>query len=300
MSAIPKEIVGSLIIESTSYPPLCAYLFDVDGVLTNPWTKKVEREGIFTQLQKRLAMRMIVCLNSGRAANFLQGEILDPLRSRFNDSSLMENVVAIGEKGGVLITHDESDQRIVRIEKDLQVPLPIQEQIKTLLEEKYSATMFYDYAKLTMVTLEALPLEQMGGKTPDDFKRAQTELCRDLQTILDQAGLSSRFRIDPTGIATDVESILTGKAHGADIFIQYLNNRGLYPKQFKCFGDSRSDIEMHKRLIALGLPSKFIFVGEREKLINEQTDGIIFMADDPFDRATLRYLEEENFSQNSE
>ena len=289
------EQTGRSQTERVPYPPLYAYLFDVDGVLTNPWTKKVEKVELFIQLEKRLGMGMIICLNSGRAQNFLEQEILDPLKNRLNDTSLMNNVVAIGEKGGGLIVHDTSGRRTVQIEKDLQVPQSIQNKVKTLLGEKYSDTMFYDDTKQTMVTLEVLPAAQMGGQTPDDFKRAQKKLCADLQAILDGAGLSSQFRVDPTGIATDVESVLAGKAHGAEIFIRYLNDRGIRPDQFKCFGDSKSDIEMHKRLKELELPSEFIFVGNRENFDPAQKDGIIFISGEFNDTATLKYLSEEKF-----
>lgn len=283
--------------ESLEPLPVCAYLFDVDGVLTNPWTKKIEQEDIFTQLQKRIEMGMIVCLNSGRAENFLVHEILDPLSSRLRNQSSMSKIVAIGEKGGVLMTYDQSGQRTRQIETDLKVPKQFEDRTKILLQKKYSDTMFFDDAKLTMVTLEARLLEQMGGKTPEDFRQAQKTLCTDLQILLDEEGLSSQFRVDPTGIATDIQSVKAGKAYGTDIFIKYLHDRRIAPTHYKCFGDSTSDIEMHQQLIRNGLYSEFIYVGNREHLIGINTDGIIFMQGDQYDRATLKYLSEEEFIQ---
>jgi hypothetical protein len=60
------------------------------------------------------------------------------------------------------------------------------------------------------------------------------------------------WRIDPSVIATDVESARSGKALGARRALELLRADGPLPRAWQTVGDSRSDYAMADQLHALG------------------------------------------------
>jgi len=266
--------------------PKRAYLFDVDGVLTNPEAKKIEQKEIFDELIKRLQEGEPIGLNTGRSLEFMILEVLQPLESKITEKVLLKNVFAIGEKGSAWITYDSHGVRTVRVDKLTSVPQAVQDEVKVLLEKPiYKNVMFYDETKLTMVSVEL-----KHGKSIVEFQNPQKELTQELQILLMRHGLQSQLKIDPTRIATDIENVHVGKALGARRFVEILTERGILPEEYIGFGDSISDYDMLTELEKLQKKVSFVYVGDKTDLQGKDATNVIFTKK-LLDHGTLEYLQ---------
>lgn len=266
--------------------PETAWLFDVDGVLTDPEKKRVTQPEMFNELIKRLEKGEPIGLNTGRSLDFMITEILNPLESTISDRSLLRNVFAVGEKGAAWVTYDDNGERTINVDSSVSVPQEIQDQVRELASQPpYSDIMFYDETKRTMVTVELKP-----DRTVAEFTAPQQGLTLALQTLLSKHHLEDNFKVDPTRIATDVENRHVGKALGARKFIELLGGRGIEPQEYIGFGDSASDYEMFEELNRLGKKSQFVFVGGREHLTGKDLTSVTF-TEQLVDSGTLQYLQ---------
>jgi hypothetical protein len=145
--------------------PHTAYLFDIDGVLTNPESKRVEQAEMLAQLVKRLERLEPVGVNTGRSLDFIMEQVLDPIESRIIDKKLVRHFFAIGEKGGACIVYNEDNQSIMQVDNSISVPEIIRAEVKFIVsQEKYSDTMFYDDTKKTMVSGRIAPTREHEGE----------------------------------------------------------------------------------------------------------------------------------------
>jgi hydroxymethylpyrimidine pyrophosphatase-like HAD family hydrolase len=269
--------------------PRFAWLFDVDGVLTDPEAKRVVLPEIFDELIRRLQRNEPIGLNTGRSTDFMVNEILKPLEERIgNNRELLKKIFAIGEYGGAWIYYDQNGIRRLNIDEQIKVPQAVQDEVRQLVSQPpYSDLMFYDTTKRTMVSVE---LNQ--GKTIDEFKVPQLQLNVDLSNILSKYNLTENYKIDPTRIATDVESVTVGKALGAKKFTALLKENNINPEEYICFGDSSSDYAMYSELRSLEKKAQLVFVGGRELLMDKDLEGVTFTAEH-VDKGTLKYLQKE-------
>lgn len=272
--------------KNTQNQPQTAWLFDIDGVLTDPEIKRVTLPGIFNELVSRLKKGEPIGLNTGRSLDFIITQILNPLELVIMDKNLLCNIIAVGEKGAAWIMYDASGEKTIHQDPSVCVPRELQIAIRELVSKPpYSETMFYDETKRTMISIEL-----KEGKTIAEFKNSQQALKKALQVILSDKHLENDMRIDPTRIATDVESKYVGKALGARKFIELLNEKGVSPERYIGFGDSVSDYEMFEELIRLGKKSQFVFVGGREHLIGKKDLALVEFTKELVDKGTLQYL----------
>lgn len=276
---------NSILTESSATHPNIAWLFDIDGVLTDPEAKYVTQSKIFDELIKRLGKSEPVGLNTGRSLSSITTQILDPLETKIKDRSLLKNIIAIGEKGGAWLTYN-NEERTTNINSSIRVPQIIQDQIRKLVSQpNYSNIVFYDETKITMVTVELKPF-----RTITEFKGPQQNLTFALQNLLNKHHLENDYRVDPTRIAVDVESKNAGKALGARKYSELLTERGIDPVEFISFGDSASDYKMFEELTLLGKKSHFVFVGGKENLTNKDLTSVTFTKQN-VDKGTLEYLQ---------
>jgi len=262
-----------------------AYLFDVDGVLTNPEAKKVVELEIFDEIIKRLTVQCSVGLNTGRSLEFILKEVVSPIETMIKDKSVLKNIYAIGEKGTVWMTCDEKGEKKITVDQAVSIPVEIKEQIRLLVNQpQFKETMFYDETKQTMVTAELRP-----GKTILEFEEPRDRFAEKLKEIMENHPRGHEFRIESTCISIDVENKFVGKALGAKRFVMLLQEKDIEPEGFICFGDSVSDYDMHEELVRLGKNSKFVFVGDKARLIEKDLKDVVF-TNNCTDKGTLEYL----------
>jgi phosphoglycolate phosphatase-like HAD superfamily hydrolase len=265
--------------------PATAWLFDVDGVLTEPEHKTMREPALFDELIRRLARGEPVGTNTGRSLTFLGMGLLDPLEARVPDRRLLHGLIAIGERGSAWATYDAGGGRIEQVDPTTPFSPALRDEVRALLRRPdFAEVMFFDETKRTMISTELLP-----GKTVAEYVGPQRALVAELHAMLARHGLADQFRVDPTSIATDIEYRGVGKAYGATQFAAKLEARDVWPARYICFGDSRSDFDMLEALLARGDRAELVFVGDPEQLAGCDTRSVTFIQP-RYAPGTLAYL----------
>ena len=262
-----------------------AWVFDVDGVITDPQEKKVKVPGILDQIARKLEKGEPVALNTGRSVEWMKERVINPLAERIKDKKALQNFLAVGEKGGTWAEFDEDGNLLEKKDDNISVPDDLRNKVRDLINSDYSDSMFVDESKLTMISTE-----MKDGYSLEKYKNKQQDLIPQLKTLLQRRNISDKFKVDPTTIAVDVENKFVGKHFAVKRIIEWVKGRGIKPQMFIAFGDSfRSDVPMAWEIHSQGLPVEFVYVG-REHI---QTTNYPFSIKRPqahFDKGTLEFL----------
>jgi hypothetical protein len=252
---------------SVSVPSL-GLLLDVDGPVSSPLTRTVAPQ-LLDDLLQLLTAGIPVVLNTGRSAEFVTERILEPLTGGLSEHARLH---AVCEKGGVWTTAGAGD---VHVDPALAVPATCHDAIAELVADGFGDAMFVDTTKRTMATVEArtdVPasfyLERQRAFDAELLARLATAglgvVLRD--ELHPDADGGTPWRIDPSVIATDVESVRAGKALGARRALDLLRDDGPLPRSWQTVGDSRSDYAMADQLHALGADVTHVDVGPQPPL----------------------------------
>ena len=246
-------------------PPLGLFL-DVDGPVSSPGTRTVP-EPLLDDLRALLGLGIPVVLNTGRSTDFVVAQVFAPLTA--GGLPAAARLHAVCEKGGTWLSAGAAGHGEVHADHALTVPPVCHELLETLIVE-YGDAMFIDRSKRTMATVEA-----RTDVPPGTYARRQRAFDADLLAGLVAAGLGVRlgaesfpdadgrtpWRIDPSVIATDVESAASGKALGARRGLALLAGEGPLPRVWHTVGDSRTDYAMADELHARGDTVTHVDVG---------------------------------------
>lgn len=262
-----------------------AFLFDVDGVITDPVHKKITLPSLSEAIGKRINLDDIVSLNTGRSLTWLiEHDVVGSIERAVNEKTKLTDFIAVGEKGGTWMTYDNGHWK-THIDEEIRVPKSLQEGIRNLIESDFSDCMFYDASKLTMISTEMI-----DGFDVPTFTENQKELTKKLREMIAEPRYGNlNLNIDPTTIATDVQNSHVGKHLGARRIEDWLKNKGLQPKRFIAIGDSQSDTEMAEELQA-NYPTEFVFVGDPAKLDKSRLSCSVTFTEKRFAEGTLEYL----------
>ncbi|OGH16188.1 MAG: hypothetical protein A3C30_02645 [Candidatus Levybacteria bacterium RIFCSPHIGHO2_02_FULL_40_18] len=262
-----------------------AFLFDVDGVITDPAEKKVTQKGLIEAIAERLDSDEVVTLNTGRSISWLSEKgIFRELETSVKDKSKLSNFIAIGEKGGTWQAYEAGTWKN-HIDESIEVPLELQDRIRRLIEERFSDLMFFDESKLTMISTEMI-----DGKSITEFSEKQKDLVEEMNRILlDPDYKNLNLRIDPTTIATDIQNAHVGKHLGARKIADWIQSKGIKPEHFITVGDSQSDTDMAEELQD-DYPVEFVFVGDPEKLDSSRLHCPIIFTKARYSAGALEYL----------
>jgi hypothetical protein len=247
--------------------PTLGLLLDVDGPLASPVTRTVA-EPLLADLRTLLAAGVPVVLNTGRSAAFAVEQVLTPLADGGLPSGA--RLHAVCEKGGVWTSAVPDGAGEVHVDAALTVPSVCGELMTALVHKAYGDAMFVDETKRTMATVEA-----RTDVPPAFYTERQRAFDDELLAGLAAAGIGVRlrdrsspdadgatpWRIDPSVIATDVESVRAGKALGARRALELLRGDGPLPRVWHTVGDSRGDYAMADQLHALGSEVTHVDVG---------------------------------------
>lgn len=230
--------------------PQLALLLDVDGPIASPLTRTVAPATISAMLE--LVQRDIpIIFNTGRSAAFIEEQVMIPLIA----AGLPQDAVlhAVCEKGAVWFSFTALGAGEIHVDKELSTPADFEVAMRTLVEEKYSEYMFFDETKLAMVSVE-----QLVAVPSDVYLGQQVLFDVDALAIMAKFGLggvlrgreypasdgSVGFRVDPSIISTDIESVKLGKDLGASRALELLTAQGVQPLAWRTVGDSRTDYAM--------------------------------------------------------
>ncbi|WP_104087092.1 hypothetical protein [Arthrobacter sp. GMC3] len=230
-------------------PPL-ALLLDVDGPIASPVTRNVA-PSIIADLNSLVAAGIPVVFNTGRSDTFIAEQVMAPMISAGLPSGAV--VHAICEKGAVWFSFTADGPSTIHVDKDLAVPASYGEQVRSLVAASYADHMFFDETKRAMVSVE-----QHVTVENADYLIEQQDFDADAMKLLLSHGLGAvrlehaspdeagniDFRVDPTIISTDIESIRLGKDLGASRAVELLAAQGIVPAAWRTMGDSRTDYAM--------------------------------------------------------
>ncbi|WP_051427269.1 hypothetical protein [Arthrobacter sp. H20] len=234
--------------DTDSRPELTGLLLDVDGPIASPVSRTVRQE-IIGDLVTLAAAGWPVIFNTGRSDTFIRDEVMTPMQA----AGIPEGVVfhAICEKGGVWFSFDRSGAGELHIDQSLALPKEFGAGIRDLVAEKYSEHMFFDETKHAMVSVEQHVdvdntdyLAEQEGFDADALALMRSHdmgVCR-LAHHSPDSDDNIDYRIDPTIISTDIESVRLGKDLGAERALSLLDAR--IPSRWRTVGDSRTDYAM--------------------------------------------------------
>ncbi|SDP72409.1 Hydroxymethylpyrimidine pyrophosphatase [Arthrobacter sp. ok909] len=229
---------------------MLALLLDVDGPIASPVTRDVQ-PGIIADLLALAAAGVPVIFNTGRSDTFIREQVMEPMIAAGMPAGTV--IHAICEKGAVWFSYTAEGPGAVHVDRELAIPQAFGDDVRRLVAEDYSAHMFYDETKRAMVSVE----QHIAVANPD--YRAEQELFdADAMNLMARHGLGVvrldhhvpdsddqiDFRVDPTIISTDIESVRLGKDLGASRAVEFLAAQGITPQAWRTVGDSRTDYAM--------------------------------------------------------
>ena len=232
--------------------PLLGLLLDVDGPIASPVSRSVAIPSIPRDLVELANGGIPIVFNTGRSDAFIRAEVVPQLIAAGLDSSA--RVWAICEKGAVVARITPDGLGDVEVDSDLAVPTAYADAIRELVATTYDDVVFYDETKRAMVSVEQridVSAEQFSARR-DAFDADAARLLEEQllgyewgSVVVTDAAGAVPFRIDPTIISTDIESVRLGKDLGASKFLRLLQaDGGPLPQAWRTLGDSRTDYAM--------------------------------------------------------
>jgi hydroxymethylpyrimidine pyrophosphatase-like HAD family hydrolase len=232
-----------------STPPL-ALLLDVDGPVASPVTRNVKAE-IIADLVALAAAGIPVIFNTGRSDAFIREQVMDPMIAAGIPAGTI--IHAICEKGAVWFSYTADGPGPIHVDRELAVPQAYGDDVRRLVAEDYASHMFFDETKRAMVSVE-----QHITVANADYLDEQKLFDADAMELMARHGLGVvrldhhepdsddqvDYRVDPTIISTDIESIRLGKDLGASRAVELLAAQGITPQAWRTVGDSRTDYAM--------------------------------------------------------
>jgi hypothetical protein len=231
--------------------PALGLLLDVDGPIASPVTRTIAIDSIVTDLVRLSDAGVPVVFNTGRSDAFLREHVIPPLLAAGLPAHA--KVFAVCEKGAVWFDVTAAGIGTLHIDNELAVPDAAGRAIECLVHERFAEHMFFDESKRAMVSVEQrtdVSTEQYRSMQREFDRLAFAELRRHGLGVTDgertEPGADGTvgFRIDPTIISTDIESVRLGKDLGARRAIEWLRTRGTLPASWRTVGDSRTDYAM--------------------------------------------------------
>lgn len=259
-----------------------AWLFDVDGVLTNP-EEKIANPAVLSEIAKKLEQGEPVALATGRSIDFMRSRVVAPLRELIASPTQLISFLAVGEKGGTWISYDQEGEEQENVDPDISIPKELIEKVRNLINEDFADVMFFDETKRTMISTEI-----NDGANIDKYHEKQKLLHQKFRDLISG---SKDLKIDPTIIATDIEKKHVGKDLAASRILRWIKEKGFNPTEVIAFGDSKGDIPMAEEIHRQGLSVKMVFVGRPSYIEGIETPFPVVMTSKLFDKGTLEFLQ---------
>ena len=276
-------------------PPL-GLLLDVDGPISSPKFRRIAIPSITQDLVTLASMGIPIAFITGRSDVFMRDQVVAPLVN----AGLPDGVRMFGvsEKGGVWFSISSSGMGEIEVDESVALPADYTNEFRELAKDRFSEEMFFDETKRVMLSLEQST--QVGD---DQYRRAQTQVNQLAFDLLVESGLGARYgdqefadaqgeisyRVDPTIISTDVESVLLDKDRGAARAVDYFASTGPLPELWRTVGDSRSDYLMADFLHGAGFDVSHVDVRPAEG-IPERPYRVITEGDLIHDEAGAAFL----------
>jgi hypothetical protein len=235
--------------------PALGLLLDVDGPIASPITRSINLPVITRDLVELAVGGIPVVFNTGRSDAFIRDEVVAPLIAAGLPAGC--RVHGVCEKGATWFSigpqFGPSGMSEVQIDDSLACPPDFAAEMEAVVAADFADSMFFDHTKRAMVSIEQSTAIDTATYLPlqrDFDERAMRALqrrgfgVRRIDDVRADGRGDVQWRIDPTIISTDVESILLGKDLGARRALELLSLDGALPRSWRTVGDSRSDYAM--------------------------------------------------------
>ncbi|GGE91379.1 hypothetical protein [Mycetocola zhadangensis] len=240
--------------------PILGLLLDVDGPIASPVSRSIAIPSIASDLVELANSGIPIAFNTGRSDAFIREQVVPHLvAGGLGDAA---RVWAVCEKGAVTARITPAGMGDIDVDATLAMPKQYCDAIRELVKSSYSDVVFYDETKRAMVSVE-----QLVSVSAEDFAARRGNFDADAARAFERLGLGYEwdavrrpdasgavpYRIDPTIISTDIESVRLGKDLGAEKLLALLKaDGGPIPTAWRTLGDSRTDYAMADWLHAHG------------------------------------------------
>lgn len=277
--------------------PLLGLLLDVDGPIASPETRSIAIPSIARDLAALANAGNPVIFNTGRSDAFIAEQVVPPMLAAGIEPGAP--IWAICEKGAVWAAIDGDGLGEVFVDLDLAMPTEFSDEMRAYVAAHFDEFGFFDETKRAMVSVEqhvhVASDAYLSAQPAFDDHAGDALAARGFGTVREgrerpDASGAVQWRIDPTIISTDVESVRLGKDLGAERAVALLGERGIRPQHWRTMGDSRGDYRMadwlHERgervrhvdvRPAEGIPATGYPVLTAGELIHDEA-GAVFLA----------------------
>ena len=235
--------------------PALGLLLDVDGPIASPVTRSIALPEITRDLVALAAAGTPVVFNTGRSDAFIRDEVVGQMIAAGLPAGA--RVHAVCEKGASWFSigpeHGPTGMSDVQVDASLAMPADFADEMEALVASDYADLVFFDRTKRAMVSIEQLTSVESAtylARQREFDERAMEALTRRgagvrrLDDVRPDAAGAVQWRVDPTIISTDIESVRLGKDLGAERALELLALDGPAPVAWRTVGDSRSDYAM--------------------------------------------------------
>jgi hypothetical protein len=240
-------------------PSPLGLLLDVDGPIASPVTRTIATPSIITDLITLAGANVPIAFVTGRSVTFIEDQVVDPLRAAGLPGTM--RMYGVCEKGAVWFPITADGIGVVVVDDSVALPAAASDAVRRLVIDRFADTMFFDETKQAMVSVE-----QRTDADDASYRAAAAVFTDAAFSLLTGLGLGLRFgdrvvadangavpfRIDPTIISTDIESVTLDKDRGAERALAFFAASGPLPSVWRSVGDSRSDYLMADHLHAAG------------------------------------------------
>jgi hypothetical protein len=277
-------------------PPL-GLLLDIDGPIASPMTRTIAIPSILEDLVLLAAAGVPIAFITGRSDGFVREQVVAPLIA----AGLPDGVRMFGvcEKGAVWFSIGSTGMGEVSIDESVALPADYVADLRRLVATDHGDTMFFDDTKHAMISIE-----QRTDVPHSSYVAAQPAMNEAAFAALVRHGLGARFgdrevpdargevpfRVDPTVISTDVESVRLDKDRGAERALAFFAESGPLPRVWRSVGDSRSDYLMADHLHAEGFEVAHVDVRPSDGIL-DRPYPIVVEGDSIHDEAGAAFLD---------
>ena len=249
-------------------------IFDIDGPVTDPQSRRIEQSEILDLMLDFVIERGYVAYNTGRASAVAYQRVVSPLLARalargINPGIVSRRIAVFAEKGGVTSFWDDRiGQWNHRIDPAAKVPADLGHEVVGLLrsDHEFQSYIFRDSDKETMVSVEMrheTPGPRSAPVTVGVFKPVAERFAAQVRQLARDRGYND-IEVDATTIAVDIQRRGVGKDLGTRLAFGWLDGLRQRVARVHCFGDSKSDVAMAVEAAAIMSRS---FADARERVV---------------------------------
>ena len=284
-----------------TFSPNLGLLFDVDGPIASPVSRSIAIPSILTDLIALAHAGVPIAFITGRSDAFIRDEVITPLLAAgLADAFEVPTTRMFGvfEKGAAWSTIDAHGLGAITVDESVALPQVVVDEARELVASTFADSMFFDETKRAMISVE-----QRLDVSTETYLPQQKLFNEAVFELVSRHGLGVRygsreqpdssgavpFRLDPTIISTDIESVLLDKDRGAERSIEYFASLGELPRRWRSVGDSRSDYLMADHLHAAGFEVAHVDVRPSDGVL-ERPYPIVIEGDLIHDEAGAAFL----------